>query len=35
MVINMEINKDIKNILVSEEELDGICERLGEQISRD
>ena len=35
MVINMEINKDIKNILVSEDELDGICERLGEQISRD
>ena len=29
------MNKDVKEILISEEEIKEICKRLGEQISKD
>ena len=31
----MSLDKDVEKILVTEEEIKEICERLGEQISKD
>ena len=35
MIYNMNIEKDIKEVLISEEELKEICKKLGAQISKD